>query len=87
MMCSREENADTSIMSVERGVDGALRHGVVLGVDDVLLGVVLIHDAEGVQAHFQLHGFPAYALVAQALDEGGREVQAGRGRGGRAFAA
>ena len=53
----------------------------------MLLRVVLIHDAEGVQAHFQLHGFPAHAPVAQALDEGGREVQAGRGRGGRAFAA
>ena len=69
------------------GVHGGLGHRVELGVDVVLLRVVLVHHAEGVQTHLQLHCGPTDAALAQTLDELGREVQPGRGRGRRAFPA
>ena len=69
------------------GIHGGLGHRVELGVDVVLFRIVLVDDAEGVQAHFQLYRGPADVALAQALDELGREVQPGRGRGRRAFPA
>ena len=40
--------------------------------------VLLVHDAERVQAHLELDGFPIDALLAQALDQLGREMKARR---------
>lgn len=68
-------HAAAALARLGDGRHRALGHGVELGVDDVLLGIVLVHDAEGVQAHLQLHGLPANALLAQVLDELGREVR------------
>ena len=45
-------------MRLVDGVDSGLRHGVELGVHLVLGRVVLVHDAEGVEAYFELDGFP-----------------------------
>ena len=64
------------------GVNDVLAHVVALGVHHVLGRVVLLHQAEGVDAHLELDGGPAHAPLAELLDELGREVQAGRGRRG-----
>ncbi len=56
-------------------------HMVALGVHDVLGGIVLLHKAERVDAHLELDGRPAAALVFDALDELLREMQARSGRG------
>ena len=48
--------------------------------------VLLVHDAERVQANLKLDGFPIDALLAQALDQLGRKMQAGRRGRRRAFA-
>lgn len=69
------DNAAACGMGRVHGVHGGLGHRVELGVDVVLLRVVLVHHAEGVQTHFQLHCGPTDAARAQTLDELGREVQ------------
>ena len=65
------------------GVHDLLGHVVALRVHHVLGGVVLRHEAEGVDAHLQLHGGPADARILDLLDELGREMQARCRRRGR----
>ena len=60
-------------------LDRLRRNVVALGMHDVLGGVVLLHQAEGVDADLELDGLEAHALLLDALDELGREMQA-RGR-------
>ncbi len=64
-------------------VNHGLGHVVALGVHHVGRGVVLGDQAEGVDAYLKLDAGPVDALVAQARDELGREVQARGGRGRR----
>ena len=68
------------------GVDHVLGDVVALGVHDVLGGVVLLNEAEGVDADLELDGLEGDAVVGEAVDELGREVEARRGgRGGMLF--
>ena len=74
-------------MRLVDGIDSGLWHGVELGVHLVLGRVVLVHDAERVEAHFEFDGFPADSFRFQTLDELGREVEARGGRSCRSLAA
>ena len=84
---SHGDDAPARRMRLVDGVDSGLRYGVELGVHLVLGRVVLVHDAEGVEAHFELDGFPTNPIRLQALDELGREVKARGGRRRRCLAA
>ena len=61
------------------GVDDASSHVIALGVHGMLRGVVLLDQAEGVDADLKLDGPEVDVPPADAPDELGREVEAGRG--------
>ena len=84
---SHGDDAPARRMRLVDGVDSGLRHGVELSVHLVLGRVVLVHDAEGVEAHFEFDGFPTDSFRFQTLDELGREVEARGGRSRRSLAA
>ena len=65
------------------GVDNLLRHVVALGVHDVLRGVVLLHQTEGIDADLELDSGKLRTLGLDSRHELGCEVQARRGSSGR----
>ena len=65
------------------GVDNLLRHVVALGVHDVLRGVVLLHQPEGIDADLELDSGKLRALGLDSRHELGRKVQTRRGSSGR----
>ena len=70
-------------LGLMHGVDNLLRHVVALGVHDVLRRVVLLHQAEGIDAHLELDGGKLGTLGLDSGHELRSKMQARRRSGSR----